>query len=145
MEPLGVSITHLLATSSSASPIFGLRRCERESASETGTKAANFFASIVDGKGRILVEGWRPISLQALGYIVAASLLLAAGYQFVVLALRSGGELSVIGTFRYSSILWALAIGYAVWGEVPNGVALLGIAVIVASGLYILHRERVRR
>jgi drug/metabolite transporter (DMT)-like permease len=97
------------------------------------------------GFGWILVEGWQPISLQALGYIVAASLLLAAGYQLVVLALRSGGELSVIGTFRYTSILWALAIGYVVWGEVPNALATVGIVVIVASGLYILHRERVRR
>ena len=49
-----------------------------------------------------------------------------------------------MGSFRYSSILWALAIGYGVWGEVPNTLALAGIAVIVGSGLYILHRERVR-
>lgn len=97
------------------------------------------------GFGSILVEGWQPMSLQALGYIIAASLLLAIGYQLVVLALRSGGELSVIGTFRYSSILWALAIGYVVWDEVPNALALTGIAVIVASGIYILHRERMRR
>ena len=58
---------------------------------------------------------------------------------------EAGGELSVIGTFRYASILWALAIGYAVWGEVPNALASCGIVVIVASGLYILYRERVRR
>ena len=61
------------------------------------------------------------------------------------MALRSGAEFSVIGSFRYASILWALAIGYVVWGDVPNALALFGIAVIVASGLYILHRERVRR
>jgi drug/metabolite transporter (DMT)-like permease len=92
-----------------------------------------------------LVEGWQPIDARALGYIVASSLLLAIGYQFLVIALRSGGEISVMGSFRYSSILWALAIGYVVWGEVPNTLALAGIAVIVGSGLYILHRERVSR
>ena len=92
-----------------------------------------------------LVEGWQPIDSRELGYIAASSLLLAMGYQFIVIALRSGGEFSVIGAFRYSSILWALAIGYVVWGEVPNTVAMAGIAVIVGSGLYILHRERVRR
>jgi hypothetical protein len=32
-----------------------------------------------------------------------------------------------------------------VWGDVPNALALCGIVVIVGSGLYILHRERVRR
>lgn len=91
-----------------------------------------------------LVDGWQPMSTRGLGFIAASSLLLAMGYQFVVIALRSNGEFSVIGAFRYGSILWALAIGYVVWGEVPNTLALAGIAVIVASGLYILHRERVR-
>jgi drug/metabolite transporter (DMT)-like permease len=97
------------------------------------------------GCGWALAEGWQPMSAHALGFIVASSLLLAAGYQLLVVALRSGGELSIIGAFRYGSILWALGIGYVVWGDVPNTLALLGIAVIVASGLYILHRERVRR
>jgi drug/metabolite transporter (DMT)-like permease len=99
----------------------------------------------VVGCGWALLEGWQPMSSRAVGLIVASSLLLALGYQFVVIALRSGGEFSVIGSFRYASILWALAIGYVVWGETPNTLALAGIAVIVASGLYILHRERRRR
>ena len=46
------------------------------------------------------------------------------GYQLVVVALRSRGEISVIGAFRYGSILWAIAIGYVVWGDVPNALAL---------------------
>ncbi len=91
------------------------------------------------------VEGWQPMTAYEIGLMVSSSLLLAAGYQFLVIALRSGAEFSVIGSFRYASILWALAIGYVVWGDVPNALALVGIAVIVGSGLYILHRERVRR
>ena len=91
------------------------------------------------------VEGWQPMTAYEIGLLLASSLLLAAGYQFLVMALRSGAEFSVIGSFRYASILWALGIGYVVWGDVPNALALAGIAVIVGSGLYILHRERVRR
>ena len=91
------------------------------------------------------VEGWQPMTMREIGLLVASSLLLAAGYQFLVIALRSGAEFSVIGSFRYASILWALGIGYVVWGDVPNALALAGIAVIVGSGLYILHRERARR
>ena len=97
------------------------------------------------GCGGALLEGWQPMSAGALGFIVASSLLLAIGYQLLVLALRSGAEISVIGSFRYGSILWAIAIGYVVWGDVPNALALFGIAVIVGAGLYILHRERLRR
>ena len=91
------------------------------------------------------VEGWQPMTAREIGLLLASSLLLAAGYQFLVIALRSGAEFSVIGAFRYASILWALGIGYLVWGDVPNALAMAGIVVIVGSGLYILHRERVRR
>ena len=93
----------------------------------------------------IVVEGWQPMTAYEIGLLIASSLLLTVGYQFLVIALRSGAEFSVIGSFRYASVLWALGIGYVVWGDVPNALALLGIVVIVGSGLYILHRERVRR
>ena len=105
--------------------------------------SASFVA--LAGCAWVLVEGWQPMTAYEIGLLVASSLLLAAGYQFLVIALRSGAEFSVISSFRYASILWALGIGYVVWGDVPNALALAGIAVIVGSGLYILHRERVRR
>ena len=89
------------------------------------------------------IVGWQPMSARAIELMLASSMLLAIGYQFVVLALRSDAEFSVIGSFRYASVLWAIGIGYVVWGDVPNALALAGIVVIVASGLYILHRERV--
>ena len=44
-----------------------------------------------------LVEGWQPMTQRALRFIAGSSLLLAIGYQFVVIALRSSGEFSVIG------------------------------------------------
>ncbi|MBS0222333.1 MAG: DMT family transporter [Proteobacteria bacterium] len=91
------------------------------------------------------LEGWQPLPIRGLALLAAASILLASGYQLLMLALRSGAEYSVIGSFRYASVLWALGIGYAVWRDVPNTLAVMGIAVIVGSGLYLLHRERVKR
>ena len=92
----------------------------------------------------ILIDGWKPVDLRGVGFVLGSSLLLACGYQLLMLALRSGAEFSVMGAFRYSSVLWAIAIGFTVWGDVPNALAFAGIAVIVGSGLYILHRERIR-
>ncbi len=92
-----------------------------------------------------LIEGLQPMSWRGIAYVAGSSLLLAAGYQFLMIALRSHAEFSVIGSFRYASVLWALAIGYVLWGDMPNLLAFAGIAVVVGSGLYILHRERVRR
>jgi drug/metabolite transporter (DMT)-like permease len=90
-------------------------------------------------------NGWQPMPLRGIAYLAGSSLLLATGYQLLMIALRSRAEFSVMGSFRYASVLWAIAIGFVVWGDVPNLVAILGIAVIAGSGLYILHRERIRR
>jgi drug/metabolite transporter (DMT)-like permease len=97
------------------------------------------------GCGWILFEGWHAVTLRGLGFVVGSSLLLATGYQLLMISLRSGAEISVLGSLRYASVLWALAIGYCVWGDVPNALAVAGIVVIVSSGLYILQRERLRR
>ena len=92
----------------------------------------------------VTLHGWQPMPARGIAYVAGSSLLLAAGYQFLIIGLRSRAEYSVMGAFRYASVLWAIALGYAVWGDVPNLLAFAGIAVVVGSGLYILHRERMR-
>jgi len=91
------------------------------------------------------LNGWQPMSLRGVLLVLGSSLLLAMGYQLLMISLRSGAEFSVIGSFRYASVLWALAIGYTLWGDIPNPLAISGIAVVVGAGLYILHRERLTR
>ncbi len=91
------------------------------------------------------LEGWQPMPARGVAYIALSSLLLASGYQLLIIALRTRTEYSVMGAFRYASVLWAIALGYVLWGDVPNALAFVGIAVVVGSGLYILHRERIRR
>ena len=91
------------------------------------------------------LDGWQPMSLRGVLLVLGSSLLLAAGYQLLMISLRSGAEFSVIGSFRYASVLWALVIGYTLWGDLPNLLAIAGIAVVVGAGLYILHRERATR
>jgi len=100
-------------------------------------------AVAIAGCGWAAVQGWQPMSSREIGLIALASVLVAAGYQLVIVAMRVG-EVSVVGSFRYSSIVWALLIGWIVWGEVPDLWGAVGIAIIVGSGLYILHRESVR-
>ena len=86
--------------------------------------------------------GWQPISGTNLALLVGAAVLLLVGYQFIVLAMRQG-EISFISPFRYTSLLWALPLGFLVFGDVPDLPMILGASIIVASGLYTLYRERV--
>jgi drug/metabolite transporter (DMT)-like permease len=52
---------------------------------------------------------------------------------------------SAVVPFNYLSLVWATLLGLAVWGDVPTPHLLLGAAVVVGSGLYILWRETIRR
>lgn len=52
---------------------------------------------------------------------------------------------SVVTPFQYTLLLWAVVFGYVVFGDVPGPATLAGAAIIVAAGLFIAHRERVRR
>ena len=51
---------------------------------------------------------------------------------------------SVLAPFIYTEIVWMIALGYWVFGDVPNHWTLAGVSVVIASGLYLLYRERVR-
>lgn len=48
---------------------------------------------------------------------------------------------SVIAPFDYTMLLWATLYGWLLWSDLPGPAVLAGVAIIVASNLYILHRE----
>ena len=71
---------------------------------------------------------------------VSAASLFVANIAMIT-GLRTG-EISVVAPFRYAPVPLSLALGYLWWGDVPDTVAFLGIGLVVAAGLYTLHRER---
>lgn len=66
-----------------------------------------------------------------------------AGYWAITAATRTG-EVSVVSPFRYTRLIFAITIGALVFAEYPDGLTLLGAAVIIGSGLYSFARERAR-
>lgn len=50
-------------------------------------------------------------------------------------------EVSLVVPFEYSAMLWAALLGFFFWGEIPGNHVWLGVAIVMASGLYILYRE----
>jgi drug/metabolite transporter (DMT)-like permease len=87
--------------------------------------------------------GWMPPSPRALALLALAAVLLLIGYQCIIMALRSG-DISAVAPFRYSALLWAMLLGYLVFGDVPDAMMVTGASIIVASGLYAFYRERIR-
>jgi drug/metabolite transporter (DMT)-like permease len=90
-----------------------------------------------------LVQGWQPMGTLQLALLAAAAVFLCVGYQFLIQAMRSGGDIALIAPFRYTGLLMAVALGWLVWGDVPNSLAWGGIALVVATGLYLLRSRHV--
>ena len=85
---------------------------------------------------------WQPVRWEILGRLACASLLLLAGYYSGVVSMRVG-EIGFVSPFRYSNLLWALVLGFLVFGDVPSWLTIAGALIVVATGVYTLHRERV--
>ncbi|MDF1726641.1 MAG: DMT family transporter [Sulfitobacter sp.] len=74
-------------------------------------------------------------------YIATALTIGVFAYYGIVAAMRVG-EVSFVTPFRYTRLLFALVLGVLVFGESPDALTLIGAAVIVASGIYTVWRER---
>lgn len=84
---------------------------------------------------------WAPLSGKATWQLGLAASLLIGGYLFSVMTMRIG-EIDFIAPFRYTSLLSALLLGLLVFGEWPDTLTLIGSAIVVATGVFTLYRER---
>jgi drug/metabolite transporter (DMT)-like permease len=76
-----------------------------------------------------------------------ATLLVLAGIcggigQILITSSYRFADASVVVSFEYTTLVWAVAIGFLVFGDVPQPIVFLGALVVVASGLYVIYRER---
>lgn len=83
------------------------------------------------------------VSPDALGWtaLIATGALGAAGQLALIRALAAA-PVATVSPFMYTSLVWATLFGYVGFGDLPEAHTLLGAAIVVASGLYVLHRER---
>ena len=78
--------------------------------------------------GRVILfplGGWTPPSSRALGLLALAAVLVLIGYQCMIVALRSG-DISAVAPFRYSALLWAMLLGYFMFGDKPDAMMMIG-------------------
>lgn len=112
------------------------------------TRLITFLTFLLTGAAGLilgLTETWTMPSGADLLRMLATGVVHPIGAACMVIALRSGGEISTIIPFRYSIVLWSIVIGYVFWGELPHPTSVAGILIVVGAGLYTVHREQVRR
>ena len=102
-----------------------------------------FLAILAAGIIWAFVEGHPPVVPDPAGaiWLSLAALFGAAGYTALTIAMRTG-EISSVAPFRYSRILFGVGFGVLVFGESLDTPTLVGAAIVVGSGLYIVFRGR---
>jgi drug/metabolite transporter (DMT)-like permease len=102
-----------------------------------------FLVLIPAGVVMLLVTGQplAPMDMRLAGLMIASISIGVFAYYGIVAAMRVG-EVSFVTPFRYSRLIFAMIIGVSFFGERPDGYTLLGGAIIVASGIYTVWRER---
>lgn len=118
------------------------RRVPRGVASLAIAFAAAVAVTLLAG-GLSIVQGWQPFGARETALLAAAAAFLAAG-NFLIIGSTRAGDMSVIAPFRYTGLLWALLLGAVIWGDLPNAPAWMGIALLVAAGMYLIRRDRRR-
>lgn len=135
---VGAALLALAATFTNA-----LRDVITRRLSTTETNNAIMFCStgfVLLGGLASLPFGWTTPDLYGIGLLALTGILQGVGQYFLVAAFRYG-EVAGLAPFRYFSIVWATVYGYLFFGDIPRANMILGAAIVVGSGLYILWRE----
>lgn len=103
---------------------------------------ANIF-QVIFGLGSVPF-GWEVPDARSLWLFAACVPLVFVGHYTMIEAFRYA-EAAVASPFRYSAIVWAALLGYFIWDDVMDTWTVVGTGIIIASGIYILHREFIRR
>lgn len=97
---------------------------------------------IAVGGGALAWPQWVPIRSEHLWLIAGVGVAGALGQYAITEAFRMG-EASLIAPLEYTALIWGVLLDLSLWGVLPDAITWLGAGIIIASGLYLLRRERV--
>ncbi|WP_141059441.1 DMT family transporter [Stenotrophomonas rhizophila] len=103
-----------------------------------------FLVIMAVGAGLLAFPDWQPLQLGHAA-LIAGMGLAGAGGQVALTRAFQLGEASLIAPLEYTGLVWVIGWDLLFWGALPDRFTWMGAAIIVASGLYLLHRERVRQ
>ena len=94
------------------------------------------------GAGSLAAPGWVPLQFSDLWIIAGVGLAGSLAQVALTEAFRRG-EASLIAPLEYTALFWVVCLDLLLWGVLPDAVTWIGAGIIVASGLYLLRREKV--
>lgn len=143
MQPQGFNLQLLLLLPLAAAVFSTLRDIVTRHISSTENSTSILFYSIVavtlTGLATMSYD-WHPFEMRHLHLFFAAGVLNGIAHFLMIQSFRYA-EVSLVSPFKYANVIWAIILGYLIWGELPATHMLIGAVFIVVSGLYIMRHE----
>ena len=116
------------------------RIVSRVDSNQTSLFYANFIGALA--MLPVIPFVWQPpVNWVVVLLMVMIGVLGSTGHYFLI-AGHKLAPASVLSPFVYTQLIWVIVLGYLVFGQVPNSWTVAGAAIVIASGLYLLYRER---
>jgi drug/metabolite transporter (DMT)-like permease len=105
-----------------------------------------FYSNVVGAVSMLPVVPffWTPLTAWQWILLILAGGFASLGHYMLIIAHRLAPA-SLLSSFVYSQLVGVTILGYVVFGDVPDAYTAMGAAIVISSGLYILHRERIRK
>ncbi|MGV3490688.1 MAG: DMT family transporter [Devosia sp.] len=130
----------LCSVFSAGRDLFG-RKVARDVPAFAVALGVSVFTAVVSGGMTLALEDWVAPSLEQMLLVAGAGVLLTLAQLFMFLSFRTA-ETSVVLPFSYTQLIWALGIGVVTFGTWPNALGLVGMGLILLSGVLVVLRER---
>jgi len=98
---------------------------------------------VATGAGTMAAPNWTAVRLDDAWILLGVAVFGFAGQLTITEAFRHG-QASVIAPFEYTALAWGIGLDWMLWKAVPDHATLLGGAIIIASGVYLIRKEKVR-
>ena len=130
----------LAAAVAYALAVLSVRQLARTDSTES--MVLTFTVLLAVGAGLLALRGWVPVDWSRDWLLIAGMGLTGAiGQHFVTEAFRHAPA-STIAPFEYTAMVWAIAIDFVVWRVLPGALTLIGSAIVIGAGVYLIRRER---
>jgi drug/metabolite transporter (DMT)-like permease len=103
-----------------------------------------FTVMLAVGAGLLAIPDWRPLQVPDWPLLLGLGLAGSLGQHFITEAFRNA-PVSVVTPLEYTALVWGVVLDFAIWHVLPDAVTLIGGAIVVGAGLYLIRREAVLR
>jgi drug/metabolite transporter (DMT)-like permease len=118
--------------------VITLRVLARTDTTESMVFSFTFLLAV--GAGLLSIPAWTPVLWAHWPLLVGVGLLGSLGQHFITEAFRNAPA-SVVTPFEYTALVWGVLLDLVVWGVLPDAVTLVGGAIVIGAGLYLIRRE----